>query len=154
MKTIGVFCIKFACILAVFLLFLKIPYANSILMGYVYALALIVSWLFTACNIPTEVLKASQAVVVRLTENGYVTHNITTVCTSYYLVAVYLALIIAYPGSLKSKIIKGAIGALLISLANIVRLMILGFVNLWTPHLFSIMHFILGVFVRPLEKVH
>jgi archaeosortase B (VPXXXP-CTERM-specific) len=61
-------------------------------------------------------------------------------CTALQVAMIYSALVLAYPSSIKSKLIGIGAGIPLILLVNIIRLMVICFVLWWKPEYFEMMH--------------
>lgn len=61
-------------------------------------------------------------------------------CTALQVAMIYSALVLAYPSSIKSKLIGIGLGLPLILLVNIIRLMVICFVLWWKPEYFEMMH--------------
>lgn len=61
-------------------------------------------------------------------------------CTALQVAMIYSALVLAYPSSIKSKLIGIGVGIPLILLVNIIRLMVICFVLWWKPEYFEMMH--------------
>jgi archaeosortase B (VPXXXP-CTERM-specific) len=61
-------------------------------------------------------------------------------CTALQVAMIYTALILAYPSSVKAKLIGIGAGLPLIMIINIIRLVVICFVLWWKPEYFEMMH--------------
>jgi archaeosortase B (VPXXXP-CTERM-specific) len=61
-------------------------------------------------------------------------------CTALQVAMIYSALVLAYPSSIKSKLIGIGVGIPMILAVNIVRLLMICFVLWWKPEYFEMMH--------------
>lgn len=61
-------------------------------------------------------------------------------CTALQVAMIYTALVLAYPSSVKAKLIGIGIGLPLILIVNVIRLIIICFVLWWKPQYFEMMH--------------
>lgn len=61
-------------------------------------------------------------------------------CTALQVAMIYTALVLAYPSSLKAKLVGIGAGLPLILVINIIRLVVICFVLWWKPQYFEMMH--------------
>jgi archaeosortase B (VPXXXP-CTERM-specific) len=61
-------------------------------------------------------------------------------CTALQVAMIYSALVLAYPSSIRSKMIGIGLGLPLILVVNIVRRRVICFVLWWKPQYFEMMH--------------
>ncbi len=61
-------------------------------------------------------------------------------CTALQVAMIYTSLVLAYPSSLKAKLIGVLVGLPLILAVNVIRLVVICFVLWWKPEYFEMMH--------------
>ena len=111
-----------------------------------------VAWMFTddlkvLCPwTATQVSWAMRLLGVESTASGtlctFGPRSVTIImeCTALQVAMIYAALVLAYPSSVKAKLIGIGAGLPLILVINIIRLVVICFVLWWKPEYFEMMH--------------